>query len=130
MRQAKQILREMMISSGIWTLAVALVLVIVGGNKLSMLFGALLGGLAAIGILWHMFHHLDIALDLEPKQAARHTQMAAVRRVAIMAAALAVSMYFYQYAHPLGTVLTLFGIKLSAFAQPVVHRLYEKYHTK
>lgn len=130
MKQAKQILREMMISSGIWSLAVALVLVIVGKGKISMLLGALLGGAAAILILWHMFHHLDIALDLEPKQATRHAQKAAIQRVAIMAVVLAVSMYFYRYAHPLATVLTLFGVKLSAFAQPTVHRLYEKYHTK
>ncbi|MCH5269102.1 MAG: ATP synthase subunit I [Lachnospiraceae bacterium] len=130
MRQARQILQEMMISSGIWTLLVTVVLAIIGGNKIAMILGSLLGGAAAIFLLWHMFHHLDIALDLEPGQATRHTQVASVQRVAVMAVVLAVSMYFYQYAHPLGTILTLFGVKLSAFAQPTVHKFMEKHRKK
>ena len=130
MRQARQILREMMISSGVWTLLVTVVLALIGSNKLAMILGSLLGGAAAILLLWHMFHHLDIALDMEPGQATRHTQGAAMQRVAIMAVVLAVSMYFYEYVHPLGTILTLFGVKFSAFAQPTVHKLTEKHKKK
>ena len=43
-----------------------------------MLFGGLFGGAAALVLLWHMFRHLDIALDMDPAHASRHAQLASV----------------------------------------------------
>lgn len=95
-----------------------------------MLCGTAAGGLVAVGLLLHMFHHLDIALDLEPKHASRHTQGAAIQRMAIMAVCMGASMYFRQYVHPLGMILGLFGVKIAAFLQPAVHRFCERKHGK
>lgn len=91
-----------------------------------MLCGTIAGGLAAIGMLFHMFHHLDIALDMEPKHASRHVQGAAVQRMAIMALCMGLSMYLSRYVHPLGMILGLFGIKTGAFMQPAIHSFCEK----
>lgn len=77
-------------------------------------------------LLYHMYHHLDIALDMDPKHATNHVRFAAAMRMVIMAAVLAVSMYFQKYAHPMGAVLTIFGVKISAFIQPILHGFLEK----
>ena len=64
MKQVKQVLKELMISSILWTAIVTLLFVIISRGRVSMLFGGLFGGAAALVLLWHMFRHLDIALDI------------------------------------------------------------------
>lgn len=126
MKRAKQILREMMIGLGVWLLLVLIVLEIIFKGSISILFGVLLGGMAAAVLLFHMYHHLDIALDMDAKHAQRHVQFAALQRFAIMAAVLAAAMIGYRYAHPIGTVLGMFGVKLCAYFQPIVHKVIDK----
>lgn len=122
MRQARRLLKEMMISAAVWNVLTAVVLLLVSRGNLAMLGGCLLGGVACQLLLWHMFRHLDIALDLDPQSASRHTQVAAMQRMGIMVVALAASMCFYQYAHPLATILTLFGVKISALVHPFIEK--------
>lgn len=126
MRQAKQIVTDMMIGLVIWGVAVLVVLEIVASNKLAMAAGVLAGLLAAAGLILHMYRHLDIALDMDSGHAQRHTQFAAMQRLAIMAVVLAVSMTQYQYIHPVGTVFGIFGVKICALMQPWVHKMRQK----
>ena len=108
MKQVKQVLKELMISSILWTAIVTLLFVIISRGRVSMLFGGLFGGAAALVLLWHMFRHLDIALDMDPAHASRHAQLASLQRLVIMAVTLAVCMIFYEYVHPIPAILTLF----------------------
>ena len=80
----------------------------------------------AAGILLHMFRHLDIALDLEPKQASRHIRAAAAKRMIVMAVCAGVSVYLSQWIHPVGVILGLFGVKISALLYPTIHRIFGK----
>lgn len=90
----------------------------------------LFGGAAALVLLWHMFRHLDIALDMDPAHASRHAQLASLQRLVIMAVTLAVCMIFYEYVHPIPAILTLFGVKVSALSYPKMHPHYEKLFKK
>lgn len=126
MKKAKQILREMMIGLGVWLLLVLIILEIIYRGSLNIMFGVLSGGAAAAVLLVHMYHHLDIALDMDAKHAQRHVQIAALQRFAIMAVVLAAAMIGYRYAHPVGAVLGIFGVKLCAYFQPVVHKVIDK----
>ena len=80
MKKAKQILKEMFAGLLVWLIPVLIILVIIARNKLAMAAGVLLGGMAAAGLLLHMFHNLDIALDLDVKHAQRHMQLATLKR--------------------------------------------------
>ena len=130
MKQVKQVLKELMISSILWTAIVTLLFVIISRGRVSMLFGGLFGGAAALVLLWHMFRHLDIALDMDPAHASRHAQLASLQRLVIMAVTLAVCMIFYEYVHPIPAILTLFGVKVSALSYPKMHPHYEKLFKK
>lgn len=103
------------------------VLVIVMRSKGAVFAGSILGGATAAGLLWHMYRHLDIALDMDPKHASRHAQMAALQRFGIMVVVLAASMYFYHYIHPVGTVVGIFGLKIAAFMQPSIHKFRQEH---
>jgi len=123
MKKAKQILKEMFIGLLVWLLLVLIILVIIARHKFAAAAGVLSGGAAASGLLLHMFHNLDIALDLDVRHAQRHMQLATLKRLFFMAAVVAVSIVFYKYIHPAGVVLGLFGIKISAYLQPFVHKM-------
>lgn len=123
MKKVKQTLKEMFVGLVAWLLIVLIILVIVATHKVAMVLGVLIGGAASAGILLHMYRHLDIALDMDVKHAQSHIQSAAMKRLFFMALVVAVSMAGYKYAHPLGTILGLFGIKFSAYLQPTVHKI-------
>jgi hypothetical protein len=105
---------------------VLLILEIVFRGRLAIAAGVLAGAVTAAVLILHMYRHLDIALDMDSGHAQRHTQLAAMRRLAIMTVVLAVSMTQYRYIHPIGTVCGIFGLKIAAFLQPTVHRLRSK----
>ena len=96
---------------------------IVSRHRLAVACGLILGLAVAAWLLWHMYHHLDIALDLDEKHAGRHMQASSMKRFLVMAVVLAVTMTQYRYVHPIGTVLGMFGMKISAFMQPKIHKL-------
>ena len=58
----------------------------------------------------------------DPENARKHTLKSAFQRTFIMVAVLMVSMIWYSYVHPIGVVLGLMGVKMTAYMQPYVHR--------
>ena len=122
MDKAKQILKEMFIGLTIWLAVAMIVLVIISDHKLAVVAGLLLGGVTAALLMIHMYHHLDIALDMDEKHAQSHIRYAAFRRLFSMALIIAVSMIFYKYFQPIGTIIGIFGMKISAYMQPIVHK--------
>ena len=126
MRQARQVRKELLIGLGIWTLPVLVLLTAFRENHLAAALGSLFGAAAAAALIFHMYRHLDIALDMDAKHAQSHIQIASFQRVFIMGAVLAVSFVFPVYLDPVGVVLGLFGVKISALMYPVLHGQYEK----
>lgn len=129
MRQAKQVCREMLIGLVIWMLVIGLLLMVIATHRFAALTGVLAGTLVAAGLILHMYRHLDIALDMDAKHARTHTQAAAFQRMFIMAVALALSMLGSRYVHPVGMVLGLFGAKVTALLNPVLHKQLLKRQT-
>lgn len=126
MRQARQVRRELLIGLGIWTVPILVLLAVFRGNHLAAVLGTLLGTAVAAVLIFHMYRHLDIALDMDAKHAQSHIQIASFQRVFIMGAVLAVSFMFPIYFDPVGVVLGIFGVKISALMYPVLHPQYEK----
>lgn len=122
MRKARKILNEMMVGLVVWLIPVLIILLIIAHNKVAMTLGVLWGGVWAAVLLLHMYRHLDIALDMDPKHAQGHVQFAAIKRMFIMAVVIVVSMTAYRYIHPVGTVFGIYGMKISAYLQPIVHK--------
>ena len=122
MRKARKILNEMMVGLVVWLIPVLIILLIIAHNKVAMALGVLWGGVWAAVLLLHMYRHLDIALDMDPKHAQGHVQFAAIKRMFIMAVVIVVSMTAYRYIHPVGTVFGIYGMKISAYLQPMVHK--------
>ena len=80
MRQARQVRKELLIGLGIWTAPVLILLTVFWENHLAAALGTLLGMAAAAGLIFHMYRHLDIALDMDVKHAQSHIQVASFQR--------------------------------------------------
>ena len=130
MRKARKILNEMMVGLVVWLIPVLIILLIIAHNKVAMALGVLWGGVWAAVLLLHMYRHLDIALDMDPKHAQGHVQFAAIKRMFIMAVVIVVSMTAYRYIHPVGTVFGIYGMKISAYLQPMVHKFIVAYKAR
>lgn len=122
MKQAKKVCREMLAGLLVWVLLTGALLTLVLPQHLAAAAGSVLGGAVAAGILFHMYRHLDIALDMDAAHAQRHIQRSSVQRLFLMGAVLVVVFLFPEYIHPLGVIISLFGIKLTALLNPLVHR--------
>ena len=122
MRQAKQTLKELMAGLAVWGILMLVILMIVSRHRLAVACGLLVGLAVAAWLLWHMYRHLDIALDMDATHAGRHIQASGMKRFFVMAVVLAVAMTQYRYIHPIGTVLGMFGMKISAGMQPKLHK--------
>ena len=130
MRKARKILNEMMIGLVVWLIPVLIILLIIAHNKIAIALGVLWGGVWAAVLLLHMYRHLDIALDMDPKHAQGHVQFAAIKRMFIMAVVIVISMTAYRYIHPVGTVFGIYGMKISAYLQPMVHKFIVAYKAR
>ena len=130
MRQAEKLRKELLTGLVIWLVPVLLLSLVIANHRLAMLAGVLAGGATAAGLLFHMYHHLYIALDLDAKHAQSHTQFAAIQRLAIMAVVLAASMVYPAILHPIGVVLGIFGLKITALMNPFLHKQLVKRREK
>ena len=109
MKQARQLCKEMIIGLILWLIPVLLILTIIAPNHLAMAAGVLTGGAVAAGLLWHMYRHLDIALDMDAKHAQSHTQLAAFKRMFFVGVIMAAALVLPQYVHPIGVVFGIMG---------------------
>lgn len=129
MKQAKQTVRDLLEGLAVWGVFAFAVLEIISTHKLAVALGLLAGLATAAGLFFHMYHHLDIALDMDSGQAQRHMTFASMQRLAIMAVVLTLAMTQYRYLHPVGTVLGIFGMKISVLMQPLLQKIKTRRRT-
>lgn len=116
----------MLFGLALWVVFIAVALVVFSARRLAAVMGALGGGMVGAVLILHMYRHLDIALDLDTGQAQRHIQAAAFQRLCMMGAAVALSLVLPAYIHPIGVILSLFGVKITALLNPVLHHFLAK----
>lgn len=110
---------------GIWIIMILIAAVgSIFFSPLPFLCGELFGSCAATGLVIHMYHSLDIELDIG-ERAVSHARRAAFFRSVSMLAVLFLAFYFRQYIHPLGAFLGLFGMKLSVYVQPIITKIFK-----
>ncbi len=92
--------------------------------------GLLLGMIVAVFMTVHMYKVLERAVLCDKKHAKRKTKLGALARMAVMAAALAVSALFPEILSLVGVFLGIFGLKIAALSQPLIDRFISKFVKK
>ncbi len=106
---------------GIWLLAAV---VCVTGvwfveYKLAYLLGELVGSGIATGLMFHLFHCIDVELDLGEDRAPMHSKVNAMLRLFIEIAAVAGCCFIPEIINPVTVLIGLFGRKIGALMVPV-----------
>ena len=124
MREEKQTFVEMMIGIALSSLIITVVGAIIVPNKLSFVFGTLFGGAIAVFVLFLMYRSIEKALSMDEKNAESYTTKTAIYRLAIMASALVIGILCPKLINVIGVLLGLFTLKVSAYLQPLVHKVF------
>ena len=99
---------------GIWIVAVPVTIVgmLLSDPPLKFLWGELIGSVVSTGFAFHIYHTLDIALDLDSDHAAsRARQGSMIRSLVTMGVLL------------IGIFTGLLGLKVSVYLQPLMEKI-------
>ena len=127
MERADEILvRNMIKTMTFYGIIIQLICLIIPGDHLRMAAGLWIGVVAGIGMLVHMRQSLNEALDLGEEGAQKHMQKTyAVRYVAVVIGFILI--VYLDIANILTLLLGIMGLKLSAYLQPIMCKLFRKF---
>lgn len=122
--KADTTVKEMWIGICIWGVVCELITLWFAENRLYAGLGILIGCVLAAAGIWHMWSTIDRALDLGDGAQKFLTARSWIR-YGVFVAVFAVLMVT-EAAHPLTAFLGLMGMKISAYLQPMIHKVSEK----
>lgn len=123
MRAARISLWEILI--GIWILALAVILagVFWVPNPLAYVLGEVTGSVVSSGMIWHLYHSIDIELDLPEKKAVNHSRMMGMFRGIMEAAVLFGSFFVAEWVFPFTVFAGLLARKPAALMVPFMEKI-------
>lgn len=126
MEIAKKSLIEVIV--GIWILAAVVILagIFFVDNPLAYALGEIVGSVTSSLMMLHLYHNLEIELDLPEKKAVNHSRMMSALRSLIELGVLAGSFYISHWVLPYTVLAGLFGRKLGALAVPFYEEKFQK----
>lgn len=95
-------------------------------NKLQYFIGILVGTGVSVILSFHMYTSIDRALCLDYDGAVRYSRKMAVVRMLIMAVSVVFAVFLSDYISLIGVILGIMTLKLSAYIQPLTHKLFYK----
>ena len=91
----------------------------------NILIGFLIGIIYSAVMIIHMARTVETALDMGEHGALKHTRIAYIIRI-VSLILLFVLMLIFNFGNIFAMLFGLFSLKLSAYAQPITHKVKEK----
>lgn len=123
MKAARISLWEVII--GIWILALVVILagVFFVPNPLAYVLGEVVGSAAASGMMFHLYHSIDIELDLPEKKAVNHSRIMGMLRGGIEIVVLFGSFFVAEWILPYTVFAGLLARKIAALMVPFMEKI-------
>ncbi len=125
METARRSLKTLILGVWITMVVVTIIGMILTKDALGFLYGEALGSVLATAAAYHIYHTLDVALDLDKKHAANYARRGSVIRSLITIGVLLAGFYLRAFISPLGIFLGLMGLKVSVYLQPLINKFYK-----
>ena len=110
---------------GIWIVAVPVTIVgmLLSDPPLKFLWGELIGSVVSTGFAFHIYHTLDIALDLDSDHAASRARQGSMIRSLVTMGVLLIGIFLREYISVIGIFTGLLGLKVSVYLQPLMEKI-------
>lgn len=110
---------------GIWLLAIIVILsgVFVVSNPLAYVLGELVGSLTASAMMLHLYHSIDVELDLQEKQAVNHSRVMGMVRSVVEIVVLFAAFFFADWISPYTVLAGLLARKIAALMVPWMEKI-------
>lgn len=122
MEDSKKTLKTLLLGIMVYAIVFVIIGFFLSRNKQSYFAGLLLGIGIAAGLAVHLYKSLDYCLELDPESAEKTMRKKAVTRYLIMVIAAGTAGCFPGILNPVGLLIGLMGLKISAYLQPFIHR--------
>ena len=119
-------LLEMLAGIMIWGLLVQIVLLVAFKNYLYNAIGLWCGVAVSVGWAIHMKRSIEDILDLGGPFVEKNYRADASKRMAMAAIVIGVVFYF-GVGNPLTVLAGIFSLKISAYSQPYMHKIFQKF---
>lgn len=117
-------LLEMLVGIIIWGILSQIVLCIFFGNYLYNAIGLWCGIVVAGGMAIHMKRSIEDAYDLQV-DIGKQIRADSIKRMMVAAIVIGIVFYF-EAGNPLTVLVGIFSLKISAYAQPYMHKILSK----
>lgn len=109
---------------------IAAIIIIIGGtilsdHKLPFTIGMLLGVFVAIVMTVSMYRSLDKSLEMDTEKAVGYMKRSVILRVLFLIGAIAIAIIASKYISIIGVIIGILCLKLSAYLQPLTHKLFK-----
>lgn len=122
----KQTLKELLYGIFICMIIFGILGAIIVNNKISFILGLLFGTLVACILVSHMYKTLNIALDFDEHSATKYIKKKAIIRVIVMGIAVGIALMFPNIFMPIGVIIGILELKVSAYLQPFTNKYITK----
>ena len=119
------ILTELLIGIILLGIVMQIACIIVSKNYLYNAIGLWSGIAVACFMAIHLKRSIEDSLDMWEEDAVKHARTAYATRTAITLAVIGIVIYF-KIGNPFTVVLGIFPLKLSAYLQPLIHKIFLK----
>ena len=116
---------EMLVGIIIWGLLAQIVLLIVFEDYLYNAIGLWCGIVVAGGMAIHMKRSIEDAYDMQV-DIGKQIRADSIKRMSVAAVVIGAVFYFHA-GNPLTVLVGIFSLKISAYAQPYMHKVFTKF---
>ena len=118
-RSDERVLKDMIMTMVIYGIIAQIICLFIPGDHLRMAAGLW------IGMAIHMKQSLDEALYLDEKGASKYMQKAYAKRY-IAVIILFIGVTYFNLVNILTLIAGVMGLKVAAYSQPIMHKLFQK----
>lgn len=122
----KNILVELLMGIILLGVVLQIVCICISKDYLYNAVGLWTGIAVACFMAIHMKRSIEDELDLGQEGAAKHARNAYVTRTVVILVIIGIVIYF-NLGNPITVVIGIFPLKLSAYLQPHIHKLFQRF---
>lgn len=122
LEDSKKTLNRLLLGILLYAVPFTIAGVFLADNKLTFVSGLLIGCILSLFIAIHLYRSLDYCLSLDPESAEKAMKKKAMFRFFVMLLAMGIAFCFPKVISPIGLVIGMMGLKISAYFQPFIYK--------